>query len=81
LLQKGGKRNKAAAKDIQQKPWTLGLVTINGNSHWEELFYFHPDTEQLYSSVHAYERSLTPFDVQVILDGVAFVFPFKVGEP
>ena len=80
LLQRGSKHNKEVAKNIQQNSWTLGPVTINGNSQWDQLFYFHPDTEQLFFSVHAYERSLTPFDVQVYLDGVAFVFPFKVGE-
>jgi hypothetical protein len=79
LLQKGSKYNKEIAKNIQKNPWTLSPVTINGKTHWGQIFYFYPDGYQVANSILVYEQQSTPFSIQVYVDGVAFVFPFKTA--
>jgi hypothetical protein len=69
-----GKKNKDTAKVLQKYPYKLGPIVINGNSFWDRYFYFSLrrefDEELL--------RLVPHVDLQVYIDGMAFVFPFKL---
>ena len=75
VKQNGSKQNKEIAKNIRSKPWTLGPVTIAGkNNEWAQVFYFS-FRERFDDRLAA----LVPHvDLVVYLDGMAFVFPFKL---
>jgi hypothetical protein len=72
-LQSG--KNKSIANGLRKQPWKLGPASLPEKGMWEQIFYFYLD-EGPFSDVLL--EKLPHVDLQVYLDGVAFVFPFKL---
>ena len=70
-LEKDNKDNRQSADEVRKKGKQLGSVTIDSHGAWSQSFYFPLDNPYVYRLVNHVEAN-------VIVDGLAFVFPFDI---